>query len=1210
MPSLFSNSPGQYFESNCNRSNWQTQDDDEETLFLERPTQKVLTWDSLDLSWTLGPNSPFWALTLHPGHDLKSNAGFGSDINASQYEEVEAALDVKSGQLIQDASSGHTNVDFVAPAQSMMRLFRAVSNTTLPLNIYIHKVGGCLIITENQDTRQFDTSPSSMSFNTFIKHSYVPRTSSVNRFNQMGMWRVCGENIVTGSDLVCVKLENNPNIALYLEDLSSQRVALADCFLECVMAGVPEFVISSHHNGIIQSNRIYKTKDIAEYIGAQSSKTFREHFSSFGHILKWLRQECNVEACTYNLHSDKQQNLCNAEKEFSGLILNRVSPPDESENESPSFIFMQTSDQILKIKNTFLHIAPTASGLLRAKSCPGRFVAGQMLYAPVERFRSQVAMFFCRRGIALMDKDKTIAKSCFTEMLRLYSENTSWKIISLIGYTVLNVDEVKLDPERMEKEIFFWKSPYMDVPCSGMSVPKRNQIVGKADSPQWTELQNVLRFIEGEIPRVWWLAAAQSLILVDAEAALECLDRAKSNKGICCVDPTCFFSNLAALPEKRCTFELKVRRVLMAEENIRKICICLASDRQKVITHTRLPASPQRRIYTASSSSSSFPAYAHLHSQSQSSKRKKQSAFTTRGEQNRNDEKRNNREGRDTHKECSTQKTTITPTSSTDPLGCHHQQQQQQPCTHIDESPQHRRRGEKKASKKEPSSRLLRVPDRHVSSMDGGRDSSPNSSISSSSSSHSSTSDCYEGSLPSSALHSEEKGTMGAGKKGQGVGAGARAVDGGVGKCTESSPKLTEASPLPKMFNSSTSVKECPLLRSSPRGRGGMGSDRRISRSMSLEKGTMKGTRSLSRKNHVDAGGSSSATGSGGAGATQSKDDSHFALVKCISRSWPEEETTHDFGTDGDRIEEKEFFPRTLVPLYPDHIAYAAYPRKLALAAVQKVGNRFRRLNDMVRSWSSSSPSFGSMTTTTFASSSSTSTTTPFNPNEEKRKVIRGLEDLEAGIRLHCHEGQSLATVLSAIADVECLLPASDINWARVGALGDDAFSAVKDSDQLVAGMLCSSAFRLRGRPPPYLEGKVDEPFVAMIRKALLVPGDSALGHAVRAQCFYGLTLTQRPKVARAARRSVRNELQNVSPSKDIDIHQLQQDMNKLVGRLCLLDVVEEKNMDAQMRLLKEAVANGIPEPEVCKTILSLARQTPAWLPHYRTALSSGIRSL
>eukprot|EP00397_Hematodinium_sp_SG-2012_P007301 GEMP01007344.1.p1 GENE.GEMP01007344.1~~GEMP01007344.1.p1 ORF type:complete len:982 (+),score=253.40 GEMP01007344.1:134-3079(+) len=596
MVSLFSQTPTECFERCLNLEGFQREAG-------ETVNSKVLTWDSLEFTWTLGLESPrsTWALKLPPGHDLKK------DVDADHRKDVDDErrtkgkkpvvcglvmndVNAKSGRLIQDAAA-FSKVDFVAPAKTMMRLFQAVSDPSISLDFYIHKIGGWLVVSEGQHARFQDQhrNHSSGLFDAFLSHSIVPQTRNANRFNQVGMWGVCGESVVTGSDLICVRNQDHPKVALYLQEVCgcNDGVNLVDCFLECVMAGVPEFIICFHRDGVVESYSIYKTKDVAEYLENEPSCLYR--FAGFAHILKWLRRECKIENCTYSLRTrlSKDNN--------ANLVLHRCKSEYNDVVELAGF---DNSHRLPHVKNTFIHFSVPAAGLgsrLRAESCPARVLVQEVSMLPMAQFRPRVAEFYCRRGVALLgnEQHKCNAELFFRKSLQTYSANIPWRTICLICMTVLRIPRLRTPPLCVEKELVLWRSPHMDVACVAMATPKKTRVLGTAPPPQWAELLNIVRRPGGgeseiveHIPRVWWIAAAQCLVFVDAEAALECLEQAAYAS--CCGG--CLFGN--DFEGIRCAFESKVLAILEDEEEIRSLSIMLLADNQEVTTSIALPRVP------------------------------------------------------------------------------------------------------------------------------------------------------------------------------------------------------------------------------------------------------------------------------------------------------------------------------------------------------------------------------------------------------------------------------------------------------------------------------------------------------------------------------------------------------------------------------------------------------------------------------------------
>jgi len=1144
--------------------------------------KEPILWENFELQWGNGPMTINLDLdrSFPQGYDLKNDENYLTAVAMLDEDQENEIEQLKTTQLVEDACD-IPHIDFVAPISTVIHLFQAMMDPVMPLDIYIHKVNQWLVLSEdNPPVRRIDAGYiSNLILNTYFTNSvnnqqFPYNPDGVHRFNKTGIFSIAGQKIATGSDLVTVRKPQSSNyLAVYLQEESkSKDIHLEQCFLECMMAEIPEFAVLTHRNGVIQSSSMYKTEDHQQYVGRRSGVNFFDAIVAFGKMLQSLRRECKVEACTYTIRTHEHAPgkfgfYLSYHRNADGLaVAESLLLCETSIGKDRGNVFYGSSDvgnepEIrMMMKDTFLtHIDDIANLPQRADSCPGRFVSKPGPYVPMERFRAQVSIFYYYRGISFCGINNATADKCFMEALRISPDGTLWKVGSLLASTILKIKEVKLPPEQLEKEMIPWRSPYTEVPCTYMYLMKRKCIMGLPEPVQWKKLLNVLPQLETNafIPRVWWLAAAQALVLTDAEAALDCLERSKV--GTCCCHPLCGNGKNNYI-NSICKFDHKMQSVLMAPQKIRQLCLCLTNDRQRVIARINLPSSPFNNFDIPSP---------------------------------RNEKKKLLKQGHGASKKNSKNKSKDNTKELTAPYP-----------TWVKHIPLSMRGGSAHASDSgstaaTPSSTVARTPAPTV--MEHQSDKSPANSI--------------DRSMPEQ------------------VERGRTLQRDNISDTAGSTKKDCNRS---RDTNKSSDVKIRPSSKDRPpekRAEEKSDDNVRVLHDPVKEK-INAGTHIQIRKLSEDAEPRSRSVCERSIPVTASDDDvtyrsdiskSRGKSLQERSNKAPENNTiamahrklkkhrskTNSKSPYRDLLPEKKYIPRTLIAIESDEIAYGPYPRRRAVAQMQRFGKRFASTNEAYLAALAREEN-----SRTAASSSSAIVPSGSNiqriPSEIRGdrvgQLINDLEQLELDIKNHSwldgrekNAAQVLATIYGAMADLATHVNPCD--YQKVGNLGDSALAAAGDSEnlELMASLLTAAAFRLRAKPPN-LEQDFSSIFETLIRRAVSVAATDETGHARRAQTYYGLALTQGEKVAKNAREKARIELNSCGI--------LNTDTNKLLGKLCLLDAVQEKNMEIQIKLLKEAHSAGIPGDEVCKTILQLAKKSSIWLTYYRTALQQGVQYL
>ncbi|CAE8668720.1 unnamed protein product, partial [Polarella glacialis] len=231
-------------------------------------------------------------------------------------------------------------------------------------------------------------------------------------FGQVGVWKIADDaSVVIGSRMLCLGNSEHPKLTLYLHnDNVISDMMLLEYWLECLMAGVPEFAICFHRDGAVQSYSLYNVSELRHFL--EERMKIERKLKMTLEILRWIKRQCRLEGCTYWLSKAKNQPT---------LRLCKLSGPGTSESERRGEAPLPASELSglsatlgaeLVLKNTFLHVpeAEIYSVFRRALSCPARIFGSSDLSAEQaeqqesvsQPLRGRVSALFFRRAVASM----------------------------------------------------------------------------------------------------------------------------------------------------------------------------------------------------------------------------------------------------------------------------------------------------------------------------------------------------------------------------------------------------------------------------------------------------------------------------------------------------------------------------------------------------------------------------------------------------------------------------------------------------------------------------------------------------------------------------------------------------------------------------------------------------------------------------------------
>lgn len=195
-------------------------------------------------------------------------------------------------------------------------------------------------------------------------------------FRQVGVWKIADDaTVVVGSSMLCLGNAEHPKLTLYLHDADVvPDMMLLEYWVECLMAGVPEFAICQHRDGAVQSYTLYKVSELRHFL--EERLAIGQRLRMTLEVLRWIKRQCCFEGCTYWISkskSDPTLKLFNLSGS-SGRCTARCSwhqplPPRQN----------YSLVKELVVKNTFLDLVTEAEAeefaideVRRAQSCPAR----------------------------------------------------------------------------------------------------------------------------------------------------------------------------------------------------------------------------------------------------------------------------------------------------------------------------------------------------------------------------------------------------------------------------------------------------------------------------------------------------------------------------------------------------------------------------------------------------------------------------------------------------------------------------------------------------------------------------------------------------------------------------------------------------------------------------------------------------------------------
>ncbi|CAE7344361.1 Edrf1 [Symbiodinium sp. KB8] len=244
-------------------------------------------------------------------------------------------------------------------------------------------------------------------------------------FHQVGIWKIADDaSVVVGSRLLCLGNSEHPKLTLYLhDDRVISDTMLLEHWVECLMAGVPEFAICFHRDGAVQSYSLYKVSELQSFLEERMELGRRVQMTL--EVLRWIKRQCRLEGCSYWLSKDKKD---------SALKLMKLPRADATPNSDARPLPLCSSaaaPQGLVLKNTFLDIPDEDSecgDFRRALSCPARFLCETMDdLSHVSPLCGRVSALFFRRAVS--SPPSLAAAHFFRQVLDLEAFSTNSGIV-------------------------------------------------------------------------------------------------------------------------------------------------------------------------------------------------------------------------------------------------------------------------------------------------------------------------------------------------------------------------------------------------------------------------------------------------------------------------------------------------------------------------------------------------------------------------------------------------------------------------------------------------------------------------------------------------------------------------------------------------------------------------------------------------------------
>eukprot|EP00930_Biecheleria_cincta_P002525 TRINITY_DN103536_c0_g1_i1.p1 TRINITY_DN103536_c0_g1~~TRINITY_DN103536_c0_g1_i1.p1 ORF type:complete len:1352 (+),score=272.85 TRINITY_DN103536_c0_g1_i1:33-4088(+) len=235
----------------------------------------------------------------------------------------------------------------------------------------------------------------------------VPLEGPPEPFRQVGVWKIADDaSVVVGSRMLCLGNSEHPKLTLYLHDDNViSDMMLLEHWVECLMAGVPEFAICFHRDGAVQSYSLYQVSELRHFL--EDRMQIGRRLQMTLEVLRWIKRQCRLEGCSYWLSKGKSDGALKI------IMLSGPSTAKETgrQGEAPLQVCgvpAVVPPRGLVLKNTFLDVQEEEEqegAIERAVSCPARFLTdGQtpkdeelLLSQPL---RGRVSALFFRRAVS------------------------------------------------------------------------------------------------------------------------------------------------------------------------------------------------------------------------------------------------------------------------------------------------------------------------------------------------------------------------------------------------------------------------------------------------------------------------------------------------------------------------------------------------------------------------------------------------------------------------------------------------------------------------------------------------------------------------------------------------------------------------------------------------------------------------------------------
>eukprot|EP00434_Breviolum_minutum_P040317 symbB.v1.2.035823.t1/scaffold4870.1/size33650/2 len=202
-------------------------------------------------------------------------------------------------------------------------------------------------------------------------------------FHQVGVWNMADDaSVVVGSRLLCLGNQEHPKLTLYLhDDRMISDTMLLEHWIECLMAGVPEFAVCFHRDGAVQSYSLYKLSELQRFLEERMELGRRVQMTL--EVLRWIKRQCRLEGCSYWLSKDKQD---------SSLKLIKLSGNEYPQEERGAWPVCGTGAGL-----------DESSSVRRALSCPARLLGNEDMEEDLSHlspFSGRISTLFFRRAVS------------------------------------------------------------------------------------------------------------------------------------------------------------------------------------------------------------------------------------------------------------------------------------------------------------------------------------------------------------------------------------------------------------------------------------------------------------------------------------------------------------------------------------------------------------------------------------------------------------------------------------------------------------------------------------------------------------------------------------------------------------------------------------------------------------------------------------------